>query len=793
MAWWVIPSRNLPSSSGYKRTSSLSAISSIMYAFTLKTRVLFLILLLVAVPAYGQEGQAVDTRLRLTLEDIHASGQFYGESFRGGRWTEEGPVITYIERENGATHLIRYNLETNSRERLIDGNKLRAPDVDRLIQFEDYQYSTDGKKVLLFTDTQRVWRMNTKGYYYIYDLESDVVTPVSERDKGYQMFAKISPDGRNVAFVRDRNLFLVDLGSREEKQLTFDGSEGAIINGTSDWVYEEEFGLRDGWKWSPDGRYIAFFQFDESETREFLMADLRGLYPDLLSFRYPKAGEANSEIHVGVIDISTGEIRFFDTDTWFEGGEDYEYIPQMGWTPQVGGKYLVWMFRLNRDQNKLDLLYADPEDASVRTVLHEESDSWLDVETGFSDLDVGNLTYLQDGKHFVWLSDRDGFRHLYLYENDGTFVRQITKGEWAVTEFHGIDESTGAVYFTATKESPLERHLYRAELERDGEPVKITKEAGWHGINMSRDHRYYIDTYSNVTTPPVVTLHRSDGEQINVLEDNESLIALLEEYDLPKPEFLTVPGADGVSLNAYIIKPREFDPNRQYPLLLHVYGGPGSQEVRNQWAGTEHLWHIMLAEEYGVLVAGVDNRGTGGRGKAFESAVYKQLGKLEAADQIAAAQYFGSLPYIDAERMGIWGWSYGGYATLMSMLTGEGPETFKVGIAVAPVSDWRLYDTIYTERFMSTPQKNPEGYKVGSPINHVKNLRSDQKLLIVHGDFDDNVHFQNAIQVADALQAANKQFSLMVYPGRNHGIAGGVTRLHLYTLLTNFITENLLK
>jgi dipeptidyl-peptidase-4 len=581
----------------------------------------------------------------------------------------------------------------------------------------------------------------------------------------------------------------------EETQLTTDGADGSIINGTSDWVYEEEFGLRDGWSWSPDGQYLAFFQFDEADTRPFQMADLRGQYPDVTTFRYPKAGEANSEIRVGVIDVATKAKRFFDTGTWNAGGDSLEYIPQMGWTPPIDGVAHVWMFRLNRDQNDLDLLYGNPADGSLRVALQEQTDAWLDVETGFSDLDVGTITYLDDGAHFVWISGRDGYRHLYLYRNDGTLVRQLTSGSWDVTEFHGVDEARGMLYFTATLESPLERHLYRqafaAGTNGQGSPVKITEQPGWHNVNLSRDLRYYIDTYSNSTTPPVVRLHGIDGAMLELLESNERLIETLAKYDLPAVEFMTVPGADGTSLNAYLIKPKDFDPSRAYPLLLHVYGGPGSQEVRNSWGGTERLWHILLAQQHGVLVAGVDNRGTGGRGQDFLTATYKRLGILEAEDHIAAARYFGQQAYVDAGRIGIWGWSYGGYMTLLSMLYDAGPETFTLGIAVAPVTDWRQYDTIYTERYLSTPQRNPEGYDRGAPVHYADRLRDDQALLIVHGDLDDNVHFQNAIQIVDALQEANKQFDFMVYPGRNHSIAGGNARLHLYTLMTDFIKENL--
>ncbi len=739
---------------------------------------------------------AAPDRPVLTLKDIHASAQFYGRFFEGGRWAGSGPVVTFVESEGASTNLMSFNLETGERKQLIDGSKLVAADVGRAIRIEDYQFAPDGNTILLFTDTEPVWRLNTKGFYYLYDIKANRLTPISDRSKGFQMFAKLSPDTRYVAFVRDRNLFLVDLSSMKEVPLTSDGSEGGIINGTTDWVYEEEFGLRDAWAWSPDGRYIAFLQLDETRTRPFQMADLRPVYPESIEFRYPKAGEANSEVRVGVVSIPETSVSFFDTGAWQAGGDSLEYIPQLGWTPMIDGAHYVWMFRMDRDQNDLDVLYADPKSGKTRRILKEKEQTWIDVETGFSDLDVGSLTYLPDGKHFVWTSSRDGYRHLYLYENSGRFLRQLTRGNWDVTDFHGIDQKAGQVYFTATIDSPLERHFYRVRYaekpsEAVSSPQRISTRPGWHDINMSRDLNYYIDSFSNAVTPTVVSLHRADGTQINVLEGNEALAGLMQRYDLPPPEFLTVPGADGTPLNAYIIKPRDFDPSKKYRLLMHVYGGPGSQEVRNQWGGPERIWHHMLAEQFGILVAGVDNRGTAGRGKAFQGAVYKQLGILEAQDQIAAAKYFGNMAYVDASHIGIWGWSYGGFMTLMSMLTDDGPRTFRLGVAVAPVSDWRLYDTIYTERFMSTPQNNAGGYDLAAPVRYADRLADNQKLLIIHGDADDNVHYQNTVQMIDALQQANKQFSMMVYPGRNHGIYGGMTRLHLYGLITEFVKNNL--
>ncbi len=728
----------------------------------------------------------------LTLEDIHASGMFVSASFQGGKWAGEGPVVTFVEEDGEMAHLIRYDLETEQREPIVDGETLYAPDVERTVGIDEYAYSPDGFAMLIYTDSERVWRYNTKGYYYLYDLATQDLTPIARREDGFQMFAKFSPDGRRVAFVRNRDLFVVDLADMSERRLTDDGSPGRIINGTSDWVYEEEFGLRDGWAWSPDGARIAYVQLDESNTREFAMADLRAQYPEIERFRYPKAGEANSEIRVGVVDVGSGERRFFDTGTWQTGEDDPEYIPSLGWTPEVDGMSYVWFFRLNREQNRVDVLYGSPEDMSTRLVLREENDTWIDVETSFGDLAGGTITYLDNDQHFVWMSERDGYRHLYLYENDGAFVRQLTQGSWNVTNFHGIALDRDAIFFTATAASPLERHLYRVSFrDSDAAPVRITERAGSHNIDMSSDLRYYIDRFTNVQTPLAATLHKADGILVKVLEDNAALRERLAAYNLPEPEFIEAPGDDGTMLNAWMLKPTDFDASQQYPLLLYVYGGPGSQTVQNAWGGSRYLWHAYLVEEHDMVIASVDNRGTGGRSKDFKSVTYEKLGVLEAEDQIASAKHFSMLPYIDAERTGIWGWSYGGFMTLMSMMYGDGPDTFELGVSVAPVTSWRQYDTIYTERYMSTPQRNEEGYRNSAPVTWADRLRDNQDLLIIHGDLDDNVHFQNTVQMADALQQAGKQFDLMMYPGRNHGIYGGMTRLHLYTLITGYIADNL--
>jgi len=763
------------------------------------------LLLLVALCLFAGGGDA-ELRAQPTdsttfsLEAIHASDTFAPEAFRGGRWAEEGPIITYVEPADSgdATHLMRYNLKTDDSSRVIDGTNLYAEDVERTVPIQDYQFSEDREKVLIYTDSKQVWRANTKGYYYVYDRSAQTLTPVAERADGYQMFAKFNPSATKVAFVRQRNLFVVDLQTGHETTLTTDGSEGAIINGTFDWVYEEEFRVRDGWRWSPDGAHIAFFKLDESDTREFALTDHTTRYPEYKRFRYPKAGEENSEIKIGVIDMAavdttqegqTQAIQYFDTDTWNEGGMTHEYLPRMEWTPKIDGQHRVWMFRLNRDQNQLDLLYGDPTTGNVQTVLQEKNDTYIDVENGL-------LTFLDDGKHFVFQSERSGYNHAYLYRTDGTYLGPVTGGDWEVTDFHGVDEKSLTAYFTATRDTSIERHLYSAGIslshhEAAMVPEKITEASGWHRIDLSKDYRYYIDAHSTTETPPTWTLHEADGAPVTPLQENDSLKQRLDRFNLPPTSFTTLPAADGTPLNTYVVKPTDFDPSKQYPVLMYVYGGPGAQTVMDRWGGSRHLWHQYLVKQHDMVVVSVDNRGTGGRGKAFQDVPYQRLGQPESADQINAAQALADSSWVDADRIGIWGWSYGGYMTLLSMLRGEGPSTFATGLSVAPVTDWRLYDTIYTERYMSTPQANQDGYVKGAPQTYAGRLEDYQDLLLVHGSFDDNVHPQNSIQMMNKLQEEGKQFQFMLYPKKTHSLAGGTTRLHLFRMLTRFVENKL--
>ncbi|CAN5281647.1 S9 family peptidase [soil metagenome] len=705
---------------------------------------------------------------QLSIERIFASDDFRPATF-SAQWTNDGASLVLVEtnEQTEAADVWVQGIRTNQRTRLVDGATLLLADSTRPVQIEETVWSPDGTKLLLFSNSQRVWRQNTKGLYSVYDTVTRRLTPVST-EPGWQQFAKFSPDGSRIGFVRDGDLFVVELASGRETRLTSDGGE-TVVNGVTDWVYEEELDLRDAWRWSPDGRRIAFWRFDQSPIPFYrLENNLATPYPEVFTYRYPKAGEPNSKVRLGVIDAGGG------APTWLPVGDDPDvYLPRMDW---LGADTLA-VQRMNRHQNRVELLLAPADGRQPRTVLTESDSAWVDIDD--------DLTWLDDGR-FVWSSERDGFNHLYLFDRAGKFVRQLTRGDWDVTSLEGVDRRGGWVYFTSTESGPAERQLYRVNLDGSGKR-RISTEPGTHGISFNPDFSVYVDAWSRAGQPPVYTLRAANGAAIQVPEDNAALAARLREAGVQPLEFMQLPAADGTPLNAWIIKPPNFDRTKKYPLLLYVYGGPGSQTVTDAWGGSRYLWHQLLAQR-GYLVASVDNRGTGGRGRDFKKQTYLRLGELESADQISAAKDLAKLPYVDAGRIGIWGWSYGGYMTALTMAV-PGGEIFQAGISVAPVTDWRLYDNIYTERFMRTPAENPEGYRASAPIHHAEGIDGD--VLLVHGTGDDNVHAQNTVQMVNALEAANKQFGLMIYPNRTHSISGGNTQLHLFTLMTRWITEKL--
>jgi dipeptidyl-peptidase-4 len=506
---------------------------------------------------------------------------------------------------------------------------------------------------------------------------------------------------------------------------------------------------------------------DQTAIKPFYLIDELSLYPELLPVRYPKAGEANSEVRIGVVEVSSGRTRWMDL-----GVESDIYVARMGFA----GRDEVWFTRLNRHQNRMDLLVADAETGVSRVITSDVDDAWVDNNAP---------TWIRNGRQFLIESERDGHNQVYLYNRDGTLIRKLTTEPWDVTALYGVDEADEVLYFSGAGEGPLKRPLYRIGL--DGEDLtRVSTASGSHAVQFNTDYSLYVDTYSTVGLPPTQTLHTTDGQVVRVIADNQELRERVRALSLAVPEFITLPVADGVELNGYVIRPPDFDPARQYPLLMYVYGGPGSQTVRDSWGGTRYLWHQLLAND-GYLIASVDNRGTGARGRDFKKMTYLNLGKYEAADQIAAARYFASLPFVDETRVGIWGWSYGGYMSLMSMFTGGG--AFKAALSVAPVTDWRLYDTIYTERYMRTPEENQNGYRYGSPLTFVDGLEGS--LLVVHGTGDDNVHAQNTTQLIDALESAGKQFDMRLYPNKTHSIAGRQTRVNLYGLFTEWLKRNL--
>jgi dipeptidyl-peptidase-4 len=643
--------------------------------------------------------------------------------------------------------------------------------LGKKIALEDYALSADEQKIMISTESEPIYRRSSREENFVYDLKTKKLAQLSKGGK--QMFATFSPDGSKVAFVRLNNLYMVDLATMTEKQITTDGKWNHIINGACDWVYEEEFSFAKAFQWSPDSKKIAFISFDETKVPEYNMQTWGKLYPVDYKYKYPKAGEPNSIVTVSIFNLTDSKTVKVDI-----GKETDQYIPRIRWTNDAN---VLSLNRLNRLQNKMEIMHAEASTGKTKVILTEESKTYVDVEN-FAD----DVYYLADNKSFVMSSEKDGFKHLYLYDITGKLIRQITTGNWEVADFYGIDEKSKTLYFTSMEISNIERQLFSISL--DGKLKKqLTSEKGMNSANFSKDFKYYILSNTASESPLKVSLHKAPtGELVKVLEDNAALRKKLEDYNIAPKEFMTIKTSENIELNAWMIKPTDFDPKKKYPVFMFLYGGPGSQQVLNQFDASNGMWFQHLAQK-GYIVACVDNRGTGGKGADFKKVTYLNLGKLEVKDQIEAAKYWGSLPYVDKTRIGIFGWSYGGYMSSNCLF--QGADYFKTAIAVAPVTNWRFYDTIYTERFLRTPQENATGYDENSPVTYAKNLKGN--FLLVHGTGDDNVHFQNSISLEDALIKANKQFQSFYYPNKNHGIYGGNTRLHLFTMMTGFLEKNL--
>ncbi|HYG19948.1 MAG TPA: DPP IV N-terminal domain-containing protein [Ohtaekwangia sp.] len=694
----------------------------------------------------------------ITVEDFTVRNTFVQRSISGINWMHDGKYYTTLS----ANAVVKNDVTTGKViDTIFAGGELKI---------EAYSFSGDEKKLLVQTEIQKIYRRSYKAEYYVYDITSKSLQRLSP--KGKQSYAAFSPDGSRIAFVRDNNLFLTSLADNTETQVTTDGQFNSIINGTTDWVYEEEFGFVDGFCWSPDGSKIAYYRFDETLVREYnLQRWGKTLYPVDYRFKYPKAGEANSSVEIWIYDIVSGKKTKADTGT----DEDF-YIPRVQWTNNPA---LLSIRKLNRLQNTLELLHTDVSTGASEVVLKETSSTYVDIKSA-------SLYYLDDGKHFIYLSERDGYAHIYLYSLDGKLVRQITNGKFEVSQLIGVNEKAKTVYYTSTEASPLEKNFYSITL--DGKKkARLSPAGGVHNIDMGDDFQFYVDHHSHASQPNVVSLYRTKGNSIvKVLEKNEALTATLKAYGFAPKEYFTFKGADGTTLNGFMLKPPKFDSTKRYPVLMYQYSGPGSQQVANNFTAGHFHFHQMMAQK-GYLIVFVDPRGTGGRGEAFKKVTYKQLGKYELEDLIAAAQYLSAQPYVDGNRMAIWGWSYGGYMSALAMTKGAG--TFKLGIAVSPVTNWRFYDTVYTERFLQTPQLNASGYDDNSPSTHADKLRG--KFLLIHGTGDDNVHLQNSTVLQDALIQAGKEFEAFFYPDKEHSIAGGKTRFHLYTMMSEYIVKNL--
>lgn len=685
-------------------------------------------------------------------------GTFTPESVQNIRWMNNGKFYTTT---NGH-HIIRINITNGDSLVIFDGSKFND------LNIQGYEFSADENLILIRTDVEPLWRRSTKENYFVFNRSKNTMSKLTKSNEK-QQYAQLNADGDKAAFVQNNNLFWVDLDTGEEIQITNDGAFNSIINGAADWVYEEEFSFAKAWFWSPNGDKIAFYRFDEAHVKEFNMEQWGTIYPEQVRFKYPKAGEENAIVSIHVYDLNTGE-----TSTMDVGEKKDQYIPRINWSRD---NEILAIRRMNRLQNKEDLLFADVLTGTTTLISTETSNTWIDIHD--------NLYFLENGKQFMTTSSKNGFNHIYLYNLKGELVNQITNGEYDVTDIVGYNERNNNIYYLSTEVSPLERHLYR--IREDGKhKSSMTDKEGWYSINMSRDFKYYIQTHSNFDTPPVYTLHKENSELVRVIENNVNLLKNLDTFNYQEKEFITL-DINGAALNAYMIKPPNFDSSKTYPVLMYVYGGPGSQTVTRRFEfGQRPMWHQYLVNQ-GYIVLSVDNRGTGGRGAAFKNQTYKQLGVLETKDQISVAQTISSFPYIDKNRIGIWGWSYGGY--LSTLAIAEGNKIFTSAIAIAPVTHWKLYDTIYTERFMQTPLLNSEGYNASAPINVAHKIIGNY--LLVHGTGDDNVHYQNAVALVQALIENDVQFETMYYPNLAHSISGGNARRHLWRLMSDFIKEKL--
>lgn len=747
----------------------------------------------------------------LTNQLIWASGEFSSQFVDGLNSMNDGLHYTGIENSDAfGSKIVRYSYETGKEVSVIATSKDIFGDAGKSI--EGYEFSSDETKLLIQTETEAIYRHSFAANYYIHDLKTSKTYALADFAKGKQMLAEFSPNGNHVAFVRNNNLFLFETETKKESAITQDGEINKIINGATDWVYEEEFAISKGFEWSPLGNRIAFYRFDESAVKEFSMDMFGELYPTQYKFKYPKAGEKNSEVGIFIYDMPTG--RTIQVNT---GNEKDQYIPRIKWTKNNDA---LCVMRMNRHQSKLEFLRTDmsktqPFALDTEVIYTEQASTYIDINE--------SLNFLVDGS-FIWMSEKNGYNHLYHFDAKGKQIAALTSGPFDIIDFYGFDEKSATAYFSSTatdtkafteylpadasisaetntniqykkKDSDkntwinsTEKHIF--SVTKKGKKTTIKKLSvapGYNDSNFSTGYKYYIIDHSDANTPPSTTLYsNTTGKPIRTLVDNKALKERISNYNLTTKEFFEFTNSTGTTLNCWMMKPKNFDAGKKYPVLVAIYGGPGSNTVTNAWGGRNYMWHQLMCQQ-GYIVVSCDPRGTQFRGREFKHSTYMNLGKNETDDFIDLAKYLGNQSYIDSKRIGIQGWSYGGYMTSLCMT--KGADFYTAGVAVAPVTNWKYYDTIYTERFLRTPQENSGGYENNSPINFVDALKG--KFLLVHGSADDNVHYQNSMDMISALVKANKQFDLFIYPNKNHGIYGGNTRLHLFTMITDYFKSNL--
>lgn len=725
--------------------------------YHMKTNLSFFLFFAFTIAVFGQQ--------KITVEEIY-SGAFRAkgmDELQSLKNTNQYTVLNY-DNASRSMQIDLFDIATLKKVNTLIDSKNFPVLADGI---DSYTFSPNEKFILIANTTNPIFRRSFTADYYLFDTTTKNVSKLFDFQVQEPTF---SPDGTKIAFARENNLYVYDIASKQTATITTDGKKNSIINGITDWVYEEEFAFVRAFDWSKDSKKVAYIRFDESQVPEFSMSIFKkDLYPTVETFKYPKAGEKNSEVSLHIYDVASKGIQKVNLSQY----TDF-YIARMQWTNDAN---VLSAQVLNRHQDNLDLLFIDGNTSATKVVLNEKDKAYVDV--------TDNLTFLKDNS-FIWTSEKDGFNHIYAYDKTGKLKNQVTKGNWEVTNYYGFDEKSNSVFYQSVENGSINRDVYSIQLNGKNK-VRLSKSIGTNAATFSPNFQYFINTFSSASQPTTYTLNAAKtGVEVQVIENNAALATKLKGYNLPAKEFFVLKTDKGNELNAWILKPKDFDPNKKYPVFMFQYSGPGSQQVNNDWNSNDDYWFQMLAQQ-GYIVACVDGRGTGFKGAAFKKVTQKELGKYEVEDQIDAAKVIGNYPFVDKNRIGIWGWSYGGFMASNCLL--KGADIFKMAIAVAPVTNWRFYDSIYTERYMQTPQENATGYDENSPINHVNKLKG--KYLLIHGSGDDNVHVQNSMQMMEALIQANKQFDSEIYPDKNHGIYGGKTRIQLFNKMTNFIKENL--